>query len=390
MASRIEAYCLILSRLVYPGPVYDACVFHEWASVASLAPYLSEGWNAALNRPDTSVLAKRLYPDPRGAKASSALPEEGPAGSNAELLLSDLFGNGTRPERVVLGYDDGLFATSYPNHYVAQAIVEAANEWTVAEWLSRDDRLHGMVLVTTALPDAAAAEIRRRGEHPQMVAVALGANGLSRPFGHPVYHPIYEAAAEHDLPVVVQAGASDAFGDSVTSAVAGGTAATTAEFRALSWQSHAVHLSSMIVGGVFNLFPNLKLVLVGGGATWVTGQLLRLDYWYRMSTREARWLDRLPSEYFEDHVRIVTHGLEEADRPEVLEQALTTVPGIERVLLYGSGYPDADWDTPEAIGARLPSSWHPAVFFENALNTFRWPTDAVVGSGAANEKGVVQ
>lgn len=354
-----------------------------------LAPYLSEGWRAALDRADTSVFAKRLYPDPRGAKAASAIPPDGPAGSHLELLVSDLLPDGGRRKRVVLGYDDGLLATAYPNHYVAQAVVEAANQWTAEEWLSRDDRLDGLIVVATALPQQAAAEIRRWGAHPRMVGVALGANGLSRPFGHPVYHPIYEAAAEHGLPLVVQAGASDGFGDSVTSAVAGGTAATTAEFRALSWQTQAAHLSSMIVSGVFNLFPNLKLVLVGGGATWITGQLLRLDYWYRMATREARWLDRLPSEYFEDHVRVVTHDLEEL-APDRLETALTTIPGIERALLYGSCYPNADWDTPEAVASRLPEAWHRAVFTDNAIDTFRWPADVAAGRDGVIAQGVTQ
>jgi predicted TIM-barrel fold metal-dependent hydrolase len=278
-----------------------------------------------------------------------------------------------RRERVVLGYDDGLFSTVLSNRYVAEMIARAANDWTVAEWLASDERLYGLVMVSTATPLAAAEEIRRVGTNERMVGVALGGNGLSRPFGHPAYHPIYEAASELGLPLVLQAGPSDAFSDAPMSPVAGGYASTVAEFRALMWETHAAHMASMIVEGVFSRFPRLKLVLVGGGATWITGHLLRLDYWYRMHPGEARWLDRLPSEYFPDHVRVVTHGIETAPRPELLVQALETVPGIERVLLYGSGYPDADWQEPDAVASWLPQDWHDGVFSTNARDTFRWP-----------------
>ena len=50
------------------------------------------------------------------------------------------------------------------------------------------------------------AEIRRAGAHERMVGIALGANGLGLPFGHPAYHPIYEAASEMKLPILIQVG----------------------------------------------------------------------------------------------------------------------------------------------------------------------------------------
>jgi predicted TIM-barrel fold metal-dependent hydrolase len=363
-------------------PTFDACVFHEWPELLALAPYMPSEWGRLISERTKTLASPRVYIDPRGAKDPPSVPENGPAGSDLSLLTAQVLDGGKR-DRVVLGYDDGLFSTMVANRYAADVIVSAANDWTAAEWLSVDDRLHGLVMVSMATPDVAAEEIRRVGANERMVGVALGGNGLNVPFGHPAYHPVYRAASDLGLPVVIQAGPSDAFGDSPLAPVSAGYASTVAEYRALMWETHCTHLASMIVEGVFSLFPSLKLVFVGGGLTWITGQLLRLDFWYRIQRSEARWLDRLPSEYFAEHVRVVTHGIETPPRPELLLQALETIPAVERVLMYGSGYPDADWQEPEAVAAQLPREWHEGVFHGNALETFRWPDAHADGRLAA-------
>src|SRR5262249_14100874 len=156
----------------------------------ALAPYLSEGWREILapvgGRP-VRAMSQWLYQDPGGTKQLAAYPETGPAGSDRALLNSQLEG-----DRLVLGYDDGLLATAFQNQHIGHAMACAANDWTINEWLEPDERLYGMVLVANVVPARAAEEIRRVGSHPKMVAVAMGANALSRPFGHPIYHPIYE------------------------------------------------------------------------------------------------------------------------------------------------------------------------------------------------------
>lgn len=354
------------------SPVVDACVFHEWPSLRALAPYMPGDWGALVPEGMATLASPRLYVDPRGAKHVDAVPANGRAGSDRELLTEHLLAGGKR-DRVVLGYDDGLFSTVVETRYVADVIAQAANDWTIQEWFPAEERFYGLVMVSTATPQVAAEEIRRVGRHERMVGIALGGNGLSRPFGHPAYHPIYEAACELDLPVVIQAGPSDAFGAAPMSPVAGGYPSTVSEYRSMAWQTHVVHTANMIIEGALTIFPRLKVVLVGGGVTWITGHLLRMDYWYRKNPGEARWLDQLPSECFLDRVRVMTHGLETPPRPELLVPALETIPRIEEILMYGSGYPDADWRESETVAATLPESWHDRVFAQNALDTFRWP-----------------
>jgi predicted TIM-barrel fold metal-dependent hydrolase len=205
-----------------------------------------------------------------------------------------------------------------------------------------------------------------------MVAVALGCNGLSRSFGEPAYHAIYEAADELGLPIVIQVG-SDIAADQATPPVANGVPSTYGEFRAHGPQSHWSHACSLITEGVFTRFPKLKVLLVGGGATWVVPWAWRMDYCYKTVAAAYPWIERLPSEYVVDNIRVSTLSLEKPAQPERLAEALGAMDGIERTLVYTGGYPSEDWETPEQVAGRLPPEWHDRVFRANAEELFRWP-----------------
>jgi predicted TIM-barrel fold metal-dependent hydrolase len=342
-----------------------------------LLKYMDEGWRSVLipiGRPTVlGMRGTRMIYDPLRGGAALVEPQSGIAvpGSDYDAFEREILG---RPslDRVVLGYDYGLQGTSFVQRYLARDIAQAANDWTIEEWLPRDERLHAMALVSTSIPDDAAAEIRRVGRNERIVAVNLGCNGLARPFGEPAYHPIYEAAEEVGLPIVIQVGA-DIAGDHPLPAVPGGNPSTYAEYRAHSGHAIANHFSSLIVEGVFTKFPKLNVLLVGGGVVAYPALIWALDYWYKMTGPAFPWIERLPSEYFVDHVRVSTLSLEKPAEPERLAQALNVFDGIERVLLYTSGYPDDEWETPEQIAARLPQEWHENVFRTNADEFFRWP-----------------
>jgi hypothetical protein len=43
------------------------------------------------------------------------------------------------------------------------------------------------------------------------------------------------------------------------------------------------------------------------------------------------------------------------------------------ILLFASDYPHWDADEVTSVRSRLPKSWLPKIFRENALKVFRWP-----------------
>lgn len=234
----------------------DGCAFPEWPETASLADYLESGWRDTILRPgdrggELSAKSTWLYRSPLDEDASARHPVSAAAGgvspeNRFELFVKDFFGAGEATQRrLVLGYDEGLLAMAIENYHLARALAQAANLWTTEHWLAEHDGCYGLVLICSAVPEDAAADIRRFGADERMVGVALGANGLGRPFGHSAYRPIFEAAAELDLPIVIQTGA-DAISALDSRPTAGGIPTTYGEYAALAPQPLMGHIGSII------------------------------------------------------------------------------------------------------------------------------------------------
>lgn len=337
---------------------------------------MSRGWREYLTPTKDYTLPilpiLQPYVHPRGGKLVDAYPEEGPAGSDYLLLKRQVL-DVAKIERTILSYDSAVDIQCHPNHYLAREIARAANDWCIDCWLDRgDQRLYSLVLVANQLPDESAAEIRRVGRHPRMVGVLMAGNGIGIGFGHPIYHPIYEAAVELGLPVVLHAG-SDTSPNTLTHPTAGGMPATYGEYRALVSQSVSSHLVSLIGQGVFEKYPELKVLVVGAGASWVSALVWRLDSKYAAHGREVPRLRRRPSDYFREHIRVTTYPINAEAGIGRLISLLEATEGIEEMLCFASGYPSWDTDTAREVAEKiLPERWQPKVFRENALQLFGW------------------
>ncbi len=328
--------------------IVDVGLRYNWASQRELFPYLSTGWQDYVGDPtdlvgvgEIPVLPRFPYRSYRG----DAAPGLSPAEATAELTADF---DKARSAQGLLIPDRAMTLVSMPNFQLSQALIRAHNDWTIEQWLEPEPRLLGTILVPSQLPVVAAEEIRRVGSHPQIKAVLLGDNGLGKPFGHPAYRPILEAADEMSLTLVLSDG-TDTTPDNLTQPTGGGMPATYAEFRSLSFQAVMTNVVSLIGQGVFEQLPRLRVLTVGGGITWAPGLLWRLDNEFRALRREAPWLQRLPSEYFADHVRISTYPLEKTPSREVIESYVSLIPGGREVICYGSGKPAADADDVDLV-----------------------------------------
>lgn len=345
----------------------DGMAFHEWTTMAELAPYLGKGWRDLLTAlPPRQVEPQPLYRSPLGTKLDAAYGEE--EYDSFQRLLLDAWS----PDRVVLGYDRSILLTASASFYAAEEIIRAINTWTAEAWLARDERLHGLILVSGSLPEVAAQEIRRFARNDRMVGVAIGANALNLTFGHPVYHPIFEAAAEEGLPVVIQTG-SDLAANLLTPPIAGGQSSSYGEYKTLNTQSHMSHVAAMILQGLFEKYADLRVLLVGGGLTWVPGEIWRLDYAYRFNHQSTPWLRRLPSAYFKESIRVSTYEMERSLSNDALAAVLSAAPWMRSSLVYTSGFPNRDCLAPDDVASRLPVDWVDDVVRNNALDLFRWP-----------------
>jgi predicted TIM-barrel fold metal-dependent hydrolase len=371
----------------YSGLYIDSDIHHRWVSEKDLLPYLSadargfvEGSSQGnyplippfLMVPHTSGLNKRL--DGFG-------PDGQPPGSHFETLRHQLL-DGTGISRGVLSYDITSVA-ALRNIYFTAEVARAVNDWSLEQWIARDDRLYGAVLVPTALPEEAAKEIRRLGRHPRMAEVILVSNSLGKPFGHPSYHPIYEAAHEVGLPVAIHV-AGDGYGFSQISA--GGVPSTRLEFHTVIPQPMVHHLVSFVTHGVFERYPELKLLIVEAGVSWLPWLMWNFDAHAKLLRRESPWVKRDPSDYIRDHVRLTTQPLESSPRSDQLIDLFEAVGGVEDILCFATDYPHWDGDDPTYIASRIPKAWWPKVFYQNALRLYGWKEEALAPAGAARPR----
>lgn len=123
------------------------------------------------------------------------------------------------------------------------------------------------------------------------------ASGSSRLLGQRFSHPLYEAAAEHGLPVAIHPGTESA-------GTSGDPTAAGRPTRYFDWPNiiplnFMGHINSLVCAGVLEQFPALKFVAVEGGMTWLPSLLWRMDKNYKTLRADTPWLKRLPS----DHAR---------------------------------------------------------------------------------------
>jgi hypothetical protein len=200
-----------------------------------------------------------------------------------------------------------------------------------------------------------------------MAAVLLCANGLARPFGHPAYAPIFEAASELDLPIVIQPG-GDQTVETASYPAGGGVPGTFAEFRTLAPQSLMTHAASLIGQGVMFRHPNLRFLLLGGGVTWVTPFLWRFDTDFKAFRHDMLWLKSMPSEVFREFFYVGTWPLNDANAGgSRLADYLEVDHDLGELICYASGYPDSEFADPEAVAHALPPEWRSKVLTSNPL-----------------------
>ncbi len=303
------------------------------------------------------------FPDPAGDVDREA------AAADRGTLAERLFDEGGAA-RALLVHDRGMLSPGLANPQFAAVVVRALNDWTIEQWLDRDPRFYGAVLVASQQPAEAVAEVRRVGSHPQMAAVLLAANTMGKMFGHPHYHPIYEAAVEHDLPVIIHRG-GDSLMDQASLPTAGALPLTFAEYSALSAGPLASHVSNLISAGVFETMPALRIYIVGGLA-WVPGLLYRMEIGWRAFRREVPWVKDSPKEYFRRHFRISTYGLEAASRPGTIEKLVSAFPPFAELVCFGSGYPSWDTTSLADVARVFPADWQNGILAGNADEWFRW------------------
>ncbi len=252
------------------------------------------------------------------------------------------------------------------NEQYAVAMARAINDWQIAEWLEKEPRLRASIVVPFRYPELAAAEIDRVGEHPGFVQVLIG-NRTMEPLGRSKYWKMYEAAERHGLTIGMHASSPTG----VPPTPLGWPSYYLEEHVVIS-QAAQAQIISLVCEGVFEKFPELRVVTIENGFAWLPPLMWRLDQHWKRLKEEVPHLKRPPSEYIREHVWVTTQPIEEPADPDHLLQAIEHF-GADDKILFATDYPHWDYDDPNrAFPARMPKELKRKILSENAKKLYNF------------------
>jgi predicted TIM-barrel fold metal-dependent hydrolase len=330
-----------------------------------LFPFMETRWRDEYlsTGPRVSQPFFRQVPYPRltpgnGMRGDSWPANGGPPGSDLGLMREQLLD--------AFDIECGVLLPIVPstlNLGLGAAMCGAVNEWQLSKWLGPEPRLRGTLCVTQEDPDAAIAEIEKHAGNRAFVQIGFTPRTIE-PLGRKRYWPVLEAAAAHGLPIGLHAAVGGTYANSGTG------------WFGTYWEEHTAYtfamqtlITSLVMEGVFERIPDLKVVAVEGGFGWAPSLGWRLDRsWARMRS-EVPHVTRPPSEYMRENIWYTTQPIEEPETPGHLHDVIRWI-GADR-LLFSTDYPHWDFDDPRhAFKVRLSAEDHKAIFGGNARRLY--------------------
>ncbi len=355
------------TRKVRAG-IVDCDVHPTVRSPLDLKPYLSARWwehfRAYGLRPRHGMAQGDPYPkaQPRAARRDAWAPNGDQPGSNLAFMRE----NYLDPYNI----DHAILSPLNPsgqgdqNTEFSIAMTHATNQWQIDTFTSQERRMKASIVIPYEDAEASVREIELRGDDPAFAQVLI-LTRTSEPIGKRRYWPIFEAACRHGLPVALHV-----FGYS--GHPVSGTGWPSYYIEEMTGHSAACQaaVTSLVMEGVFERFPELKIVIIEGGFAWLPPLAWRLDkHWARMRD-EVPHVRRPPSEYLKQQLWITTQPMEEPADPAHLIEVMDWL-GWDR-LLFATDYPHWDFDDPmRALPGRLDPARRLQIQSGNAHKVYR-------------------
>jgi len=343
--------------------IVDCDIHPMLRSQDALLPHLSRRWREELQtnglRTKNPFVASYAVPKatPALSRRDSWPPAGGPPGSDLDFMRAQHLDP--------YGIETGILQVLIPsgkdqrNPAFGAALCAALNDWQVAAWTEPERRLKASITIPAEDPEASVAEIERCAAKPDFVSIFISTR-TTEPLGRKRYWPIFAAAVRHGVPLGIHTGGSN------------GVAKTPAGWPSFYFEDHFADalamqplLASLVLEGVFEAFPELKVVMIEGGFGWAPALGWRLDqHWARMRS-EVPHVKYPPSQYIRRNVWFATQPVEEPPEPGDLRSLIDWI-GWDR-MVFASDYPHWDMDDPRrALKLSLDEAETRALFRDNA------------------------
>ncbi len=332
-------------------------------ATATLMPYLDEYWRETFIMRGVDRMSLAMTASPARAPIN-VRPEwkakSGFAGDTLDTVRTqalDPFGTRLAICNVLNG------AMIMHSDDMAAALCGAVNEWLAREWLDKEPRLRGSIIISAQNADLAVAEIEKRAADNRFVQVLILAQN-DEPLGRRRYWPIYEAAARHKLPLCIHAGGSNRHAPTATGWPSFFVEAYVAQDSIFESQ-----LLSLVAEGVFHKMPDLKVVCAESGFTWLPSFFWRADKTWRGVRAETPWVTEQPSDIVKRHVRFTLQPVEAPLETDALTRTLEHID-CDDILLFSTDYPHAQFEGLNALPAALGETLARKIMIDNPLATY--------------------
>jgi predicted TIM-barrel fold metal-dependent hydrolase len=252
----------------------------------------------------------------------------------------------------------------------ATAFCAAFNDWLADYCSANPKRLKPAAIVSLHDPELAAAEARRAVEQKGHVGVVLLPMPIKdRYFNSPECDALWKEITRLNVPLAFHGTSGGASKDYVTNRFRGKPNFRTQNHASAFPLELMLAMSAMIVGGVLERFPTMRVGFLEGNCGWLPWWLHRLDdQWKKYGGGESIQLSAKPSEYFTRQCFIGT------DVDEELLRVVIDEIGDDNIVM-SVDYPHADGPFPNGVkeflelpGVSLESK--KKIMWENCLRLY--------------------
>jgi predicted TIM-barrel fold metal-dependent hydrolase len=349
------------------------CDVHPYVDggITTVYPYMPDEWRRRFERKRAGLTQSNLtlrfqHPNGTAIRTDTRTPKGGVGGSDAVFMTSHLLDSHGVDAAILNCLQAGALAAVLAGPDESIVLTSAFNDFFLDKWMPVDNRLKFAMSVPVRDPQAAGAEIRRIGRHPQIVAVSLPPIDIL--LGNRYFWPIYEAAQEVNLPILTHVTGTDSIYVGAPMSCGGSPESYVERYVTLT-QAAASNVNSLVFSGTLERFSRLKFIFVEFGFCWLLPLLWRMDRTWRALRHETPWVKMSPIEYVHRQLRFTTQPIDEPENPRDLD-ALIGLMGFDQ-LMFSTDYPHWDNDMPGVTLRALPADKRRKVFCENALDALR-------------------
>lgn len=242
------------------------------------------------------------------------------------------------------GDDSMLGGLSRPEF--ARRFVDAYNDWVIAKAVMGNGRIRLVGIIPTGEVEDMIATAKRLvagGVRVVYLQAATPPGGISP--AHSAFDPMWEVLEANDIATTFHLGTefsfvdprwalAETFQDLFQSAEFPNT---NVHLLAMSHMALDNYLGTLVLGGVFERFPRLRVAILEVGGHWIGPAAERLDLYVEVFPGcAAAKFPLKPSEYINRNVRVSPFHFEPVDK------YFRTYPNLSDVFCYSSDYPHVE------------------------------------------------